>query len=381
MNTPGEAELGAPLSRSLPQGRYRRVAAWARRVNLERKLAIALLVATVGAGTVTFAAMTGNLPGLQDAWSILLLLNLDLILLLGLGALIARRLVILWVEHKKGLAGAHLHVRLVVLFSLVAVTPTIVVATFSVLLFDFGLQGWFSDRVRTAVRESFVVAQAYLEEHRRSISSDALAMAQDLNRQGVSLVLNRYRFNQILAAQVRVRSLTEAIVFDGAGRVLGRAGYSLLLDFDPQIPDWALKQAQDGEVVIMTADSEDRVRALLRLDRLTNAYLYVGRLIDPRVLAHVDTTNNAARLYQELEGKRSDLQITFALIFVVVALMLLLAAVWVGLAFANNLTRPIGRLILAAERIGSGDLSARVEVGDNPDEIGTLSRAFNRMTG
>ena len=346
MNTPSEAELGAPSPRSLPQGRHRRIAAWAHRVNLERKAAIALLVATVGAGTVTFAAMTGNLPMVVGPWSILLLLNLDLILLLGLSALIARRLVILWAEHKRGLAGAHLHVRLVALFSLVAVTPTIVVATFSVLLFDFGLQGWFSDRVRTAVKESFVVAQAYLEEHRRSISSDALAMAQDLNREGVSLVLNNYRFNQALAAQVRVRSLTEAIVFDGAGRILGRAGYSLLLDFDPQIPDWALKQAQDGEVVIMTADTEDRVRALLRLDRFTNAYLYVGRLIDPRVLAHIDTTNNAARLYEELEGKRSDLQITFALIFVVVALMLLLAAVWVGLAFANNLTRPIGKLIL-----------------------------------
>ncbi|MCH9012503.1 MAG: PAS domain-containing sensor histidine kinase [Proteobacteria bacterium] len=381
MSTPSEVKLGAQIPGSLPQGRYRRLAVWAHRVNLERKLAVALLVATVGAGTVTFAAMTGNLPVVLDTRSILLLLNLDLILLLGLGALIARRLVILWVEHRRGLAGAHLHVRLVGLFSLVAVTPTIVVATFSVLLFDFGLQGWFSDRVRTAVKESFVVAQAYLEEHRRSISSDALAMAQDLNRRGVSLVLNPYRFNQALAAQVRVRSLTEAIVFDGAGRVLGRAGYSLLLDFDPQIPDWALKQAQDGEVVIMTADTEDRVRALLRLDRFTNAYLYVGRLIDPRVLSHIDTTNNAARLYEELEGKRSDLQITFALVFVVVALMLLLAAVWVGLAFANNLTRPIGKLIAAAERIGSGDLSARVEVGDSPDEIGTLSQAFNRMTG
>ena len=381
MNRPIEAELAAHPSGSPPQGRHRRFAAWARRVNLERKLAILLLVSTVAAGTATFAAMTGNLPLALDPWSILLLLLLDLILLLGLSALLARRLVILWVEHKKGLAGAHLHVRLVALFSLVAVTPTIVVATFSVLLFDFGLQGWFSDRVRTAVKESFAVAQAYLEEHRQSISSDALAMAQDLNREGVSLALNPYRFNQMLSAQVRVRSLTEAIVFDGAGRVLGRAGYSLLLDFDPQIPDWAMKQAQNGEVVILTAETEDRVRALLHLGGFTNAYLYVGRLVDPRVLAHIDTTDNAVRLYEELEGKRSDLQITFALIFVVVALMLLLAAVWVGLAFANNLTRPIGRLIVAAERVGSGDLGARVEAHDSADEIGTLSQAFNRMTG
>ncbi len=406
MSTPSQVELGGQATPALPApvlsegslpggglaeggasggnppaSRYRRFAAWAGRVNLERKLAIVLLVATVSAGTVTFAAMTGNLPLAVDPWSILLLLNLDLVLLLGLSAIIARRLVILWVEHKKGLAGAHLHVRLVVLFSLIAVLPTIVIATFSVLLFDFGLQGWFSDRVSTAVKASLVVAQSYLEEHRQSIRSDALAMAQGLNREGVSLVLNPARFNRILDAHVRVRSLTEAIVFDGDGQILGRAGFSLLLDFDPEIPDWARKQAQNGEVVVLTAETEDRVRALLRLGAFSNAYLYVGRLVDPQVLRHMDTTNTAVRLYEELEGKRSELQVTFALIFVVVSLMLLLAAVWVGLAFANNLTRPIGRLIVAAERVGSGDLTARVETEDSPDEIGTLSEAFNRMTG
>ena len=396
MTTPSQTELGGPAAPSVPTpglpehgvaarglsvSRFRRVAAWAGRVNLERKLAIVLLVATVGSGTVTFAAMTGNLPLAVDPRSILLLLNLDLALILGLSAVIARRLVIIWIEHKKGVAGAHLHVRLVALFSLVAVLPTIVVATFSFLLFDFGLQGWFSDRVSTAVKASLVVAQSYLEEHRQSIRSDALAIARALNREGFSLVLNPKRFNRILDAQVRVRSLTEAIVFDSGGQILGRAGFSLLLDFDPQIPDWALNQAQNGEVVILTAKTEDRVRALLRLGGFSNAYLYVGRLVDPQVLRHMDTTKDAVRLYVELEGKRSDLQVTFALIFVVVALMLLLAAVWVGLAFANNLTRPIGRLIAAAERVGSGDLGARVETDDSPDEIGTLAAAFNRMTG
>jgi two-component system nitrogen regulation sensor histidine kinase NtrY len=289
--------------------------------------------------------------------------------------------VILWAAHKRGLAGARLHVRLAALFSLVAVTPTIVVATFSIVLFNFGLQGWFSDRVSTAVKESMAVAQSYLEEHRQTIEADALAVAQDLNRDGVSLALNPQRFNEILAGQAGVRSLTEAVVFDSAGRVLGRAGFSLLLEFDPQIPDWAVQRAQNGEVVILTADTDDRVRALVRLDSFNSTFLYVGRMIDPRVLAHIDTTANAVKLYEELEGKRSDLQLTFALIFVVVALMLMLAAIWVGLAFANQLSRPIGRVIAAAQRVGAGDLAARVETSAGEDEIGTLALAFNRMTG
>ncbi len=377
----GTSEAGlkagaAPAGRSL----VRRLVAWAERVNLERKLAIALMLGAVASGTVTFAAMTGHFPVVVDPWVLLLLLNLDLVLLLSLSALIARRLVILWAEHRKGLAGARLHVRLAALFSIVAVTPTIVIATFSVLLFNFGLQGWFSDRVSTAVKESFAVAQAYLEEHRQSITSDALAMAQDLNREGVSLALNPEQFNDVLNRQVGVRSLAEAVVFDGEGRVIGRAGYSLLLEFDPQIPDWALERAQAGEVVILTAQTDDRVRALLRLDGFSDAYLYVGRLIEPRVLAHIDQTENAVKLYEELEGKRSDLQLTFALIFVVVSLMLLLAAIWVGLAFANHLSRPIGLVVDAAQKVGGGDLTARVVTQGTADEVGILARAFNRMT-
>ena len=360
---------------------FRRFSEWAGRVNLERKLAIALLVAAVTAGIATFAAMTGRLPAAVDTWVILLLLNLDLVLLLGLGALIARRLVVLRIATKRGLAGARLHARLSALFSLVAVMPTIIVASFAVIFFDFGLQGWFSQRVSTAVKESLAVAQAYLEEHRRTISADALAMAQDLNRQGSLAVYNPQRFNQFVATQLALRSLTEAVVFDRAGRVIARAGYSLLLDFDPQIPDWAMKRAREGEVVILTVPSDDRVRALLRLDSFNDTYLFVGRLVDPRVLAHMDRTRGAVQLYEELEGKRSGLQITFALLFVVVALLLLLTAIWVGLAFANYLTKPIGNLISAAERVRTGDLTARVDADEGHDEIGPLSRAFNRMTG
>ncbi len=374
-------DLDASLRPTTPFNHYReRFLDWAHRVKLERKLAVALLIAAVTSGTLTFAAMTGRLPGKVDPWIILWLINLDLVLLLAVAALVARRLVILWMARRRGMAGARLHVQLVALFSWIAVLPTIIVALFSVLLFDLGLQGWFSKHVSTAVKESLLVAQAYLEEHRQTISADALAMARDLNRGGVLLTTNPQRFNQYVGAQAAIRSLTEAIVFDGSGRVLARAGFSFVLDFNPRLPDWAIQKARDGEVAILTAETEDRVRALVRLDGFTDTFLYVGRLVDPRVLAHMDQSRAAAQLYEELEGKRADLQISFALIFVVVALLLLLAAVWVGLAFANHLSRPIGLLIAAANRVGAGDLAARVAIDEGRDEIRSLSIAFNRMT-
>ncbi len=364
----------------LPRRTLLRFLFWSRKVRLERNLAIALSVASVAAGVATFGAMTDNLPVKVDTWDILLLLNLDLVLLLALGALIGHRLVYVWMASKRGAAGARLHARLVGLFSLLAVTPTIIIAVFSVIMFDFGLQGWFSKRVRTAVSESVAVAEAYLEEHQQVIKADILAMAQDLNRQGPSFRFNTVRFNQLVETQTVLRSLTEAVVFDGSGRLLARAGLGRLLSFQPQIPEWAVDRAREGNVVILTAGTDDRVHALVELDSLNDIFLYVGRPVDQRVLAHMDRSQGAAKLYEEMEGQRSDLQIRFAMIFVVVALLLLLAAIWVGLAVANNLSRPIGKLIFAAEKVGAGDLSARVDQGPGRDEISSLLHAFNTMT-
>jgi two-component system nitrogen regulation sensor histidine kinase NtrY len=152
------------------------------------------------------------------------------------------------------------------------------------------------------------------------------------------------------------------------------------LAFNPDIPEWAFERARTAGLAVMTSGEEDRVRALVRLDLSADAYLYVGRLVDPRVLGHMESTSWAVQRYEELEGNRFSLQITFALIFLVVALLLLLVAVWIGLAFANQMTGPIGSLIAASERVGKGDLKARVLGPPRRDEIGNLSRAFNKMT-
>ena len=125
-----------------------------RRIKFERTVALVLLVGGLSCGIATFVAMTGNLSVAANAKHILLLLLADLVISLGLAALIARRLVILWIERKKGRAGSRLHGRLVALFSVVAVAPTILVAAFSVIMFDLGLEFWFSERVSTAIKNS-----------------------------------------------------------------------------------------------------------------------------------------------------------------------------------------------------------------------------------
>ena len=141
-----------------------------------------------------------------------------------------------------------------------------------------------------------------------------------------------------------------------------------------------LQEAQKGDVVLMTGDSRDRIRALVKLDRYFDSYLYVGRMVDASVLAHMHTTEDAVKEYTTLQGRKTQLQVSVTAMFIAVALLLLLAAVWFALVFAEQLVTPISALILAAERVRRGDLSVRVPESANDDEIGLLGRAFNRMT-
>ncbi|MBV9199375.1 MAG: PAS domain-containing sensor histidine kinase [Alphaproteobacteria bacterium] len=357
----------------------RRIGIWAGRIGLGRKLAIALAIPALASGVATYLALTGAPPFGPHPNAVLSLLNLDLILLLALGAVITKRLIEVWAERRRGLAGSRLQIRLVVLFSLIAVMPTIIVAGFSYLFFSFGVESWFSERVRTAITESLAVAEAYLHEHQQAIRADVLAMANDLNRDSVHLALNPQHLEQVVSAQAALRGLTEAMVFDRAGHMLARSSLSFALGFEP-IPDDAIHLADAGDVAIMTNDSDDRVRALVRLNQFGDVYLYVGRFIEPRVLNHMEETQRAAALYEQMEGQRSGFQITFALIFMMVALLFLVAAVAIGIHFATQFAGPISQLITAAEQVRSGDLAARVPEGKKDDELASLSRAFNRMT-
>ena len=346
--------------------------------NLPRKLFVAFTVLAVGSGIGTYTVFARAGTAGPDPNLVIAFLYLNLTLMLVIGVLVAHRLVRLWSRRRQGLAGTQLHTRLVMLFSFVAVIPTIVVAVFSVLLFDFGIRSWFSERIGTAVDASQVVAESYLEEHRQNIRGDALAMANDLNRDASVLNVSPKKLAKVIRAQATIRNLTEVVVFESSGKVLARTGLSLTFDFEP-FPEAAFQRARAGEVATITSEI-DRIRAIIRLNNFVDTYLYVGRFVDPEILAYIDKTKRAAAQYRDLEGKRFDIQITFALIFSIMALLLLFAAVWVGLTLATRLATPIGELMLASRRISSGDLTARVSDSPEVDELDMLGKSFNNMT-
>jgi two-component system, NtrC family, nitrogen regulation sensor histidine kinase NtrY len=360
-------------------GAWRWFELWADRVGLARKMAIALTLAAGAAAIATYLTFTDIAGVPQSPRLAMALLTLDIVLLLLLVGLVARRLVGLWAERRRVAAGSGLHRRLAVLFSLVALAPTLIVTVFAALFLHLGIQAWFADVVRKAVYEGHAVARLYLEEHKNKIGSDIIGLAQNIERESAALAGNQARLNSLLALWTQSRSLSEALLFTESGMVLARSGLTFSLEFDP-LPEGVLRRAGEGEVVLFAGGDEDRVRAVVRLDRFLGAYLLIGRQIDPTALAHAELTRRALDAYEEIEARAAGLQVGFIVWFAAVALLLLLASIWLGLTFATQLARPIVALATAAERVRAGDLRARVDERQQSDEIGFLAQAFNRMT-
>lgn len=347
------------------------------------KLALLLTLTALIGGVATYAALNQMPPFGDNPDAVIWLLNFDLIILLLLVSLVARRIAKVWSGRRQGIAGSRLHVRLILVFSVLAATPAVIMTIFSAFFFHFGVQTWFSERVRAAVQNAQAVAEAYVEEHQQVIRADILAMANDLNRNALAFVDNKPALESFLETQSFLRNFSEVVVMTAEGRILASGGFTFTLAFENLIgslPQGLIQQALEGDVVIMTGQTEDRVRALIQLNNIDNAFLFVGRIVDPTVLAHLENTRDASEQYALLQGKYSGLQVTVTMIFVVVALMLLLAAIWFGIVLARQLIAPISTLISTADRVRAGDLTARIPEQGDIEEFEFLAQSFNRMT-
>lgn len=306
----------------------------------------------------------------------------DLVYVLVVAGLVFMTVARLIAKRRDAAAGSRLHLRLTGVFTLVALVPTVLVAIFAVVTLNFGLEGWFSDRVRNVVGSSLSAAQAYEDEQRNTLAEDTRRLAGYLNaaRQANVIIDDRSLPEVLTQAQTQVqRGLKEAFVTDGTGQLKARGARSYLFDFET--PDEAtMARARVGELVVIEDWGNNEFRALLAIPGTVDRYLYVSRTVDGNILALLDDTQENVRLYQQLEQDRGRLLFEFGLLYLGFALILILASIWLGFWFAERLARPVGRLAQAAEKVGAGDLDARVVPADSGDEIELLGKLFNQMT-
>jgi two-component system nitrogen regulation sensor histidine kinase NtrY len=307
----------------------------------------------------------------------LLLVNASTVLLL-LG-IIVREVWLVVQARRAGRAGARLHIRIVGLFAIVAAVPAILVAIVASVTLDRGLDRLFNARTRAAVENSLIVAEAYLHDHAQIVRSDILVMAFDMARAEPVFKEDRAQLRQFLTFQASVRGLAAATVIDKNLNVIARANVRTNETF-AMPPRDALAQISDKEPQIVLLPDTNYVAAVVKLQKYDDYYLYVTRLLDPRVVPQLQATRQSASEYAALEARRLGVQVAFALMYTVIALAVLLSAVWIGLNFANVLVAPIRRLIGAANLVSTGNLYVRVPVRESEGDLAQLGETFNRMT-
>ncbi len=345
---------------------------------------LAILGTLLGLGVVasfavTYLVFNGIIEVVDLDTSLTLLMGLNFVLAFGLVALLVWSLVKFFVGRQRGQGGSRIHVRLVGMFTIAAVVPAIVAAAASVLILNFFLETAFNSRVENAINASVDVARVYVADIQNEIAGETAAMAQDLDAAAQLLDANPIGFSEYVARQAQLRSFLMAAVVARDGEILAIARTEGLESVPPPLEE-AYIGAEENPVVVRPINDE-LIMAFAKLPSFEDAYLYVIRGIDAQTVnAFLTAAENLAE-FEEAKDSRFQIQALFAVGFVMLGLLMLLFAVLTGLSAAGRIVAPIGRLVGAAERVSEGDLTARVDVGREDDEVATLGRAFNRMTG
>jgi two-component system nitrogen regulation sensor histidine kinase NtrY len=338
-------------------------------------VAIAVLSALV-----TFVVLAGLTPIPPTHEVVVTLLAVNIVTVVLLLALIGRELWRVLQARRRGRAASRLHIRIVALFSVIAAVPAILVAVFASVTLDRGLDRLFSQQNRTLIDNSLTVADAYVREHVQFARAENIAIAIELVRGRALFDQSREQFHQFLTIQASIRGLPAVMMLDKDVGLVDQA--------DTQITQAAFLKPS-AEVLATVNDTEPQVAmfldagyvaAIIKLRNYGDIYLYTARLLDPRVLAQLRQMREGAAQFADLEQRRLGIQIAFALIYTVIALCMLLSAVWIGLNFANYLVSPIRRLIGAAQIVSTGNLYVQVPTRRSEGDLAQLGETFNKMT-
>ncbi len=306
------------------------------------------------------------------------LLIIDIFLLLIFFTLIFKNFYRFYYTGKKNKKGSQTNLKYISVFSLFTVIPSLVVAIFSLFIFNFGVQNYFDKQITKAVNNSFDVAKNYLEESKENVLSDVILMSVGLNRASSFYYSNPNRFKQIMRSEKILRRIDDVYLIDSLGNII----LSDLRDIDekfivPAEEDY--DQALKGKPVFITDNLENKTTVMTKLTSLVDTYLYISRNIDPEILRYLNETEEAVSFYYSVENSQTGIKVTFAIIYIIVVTLLLFLSTSIAITFASRLTRPIINLIGASDSISKGALDVKVPEFETDEEFKQLNQNFNQM--
>ena len=306
------------------------------------------------------------------------LLIIDLILLIIFFTLVIYETYKILNDRRKGKLGSETSLRYILFFSTTTLLPSILIAIFSLILFNVGLQNYFDKKIKTVVNNSSEVANNYLEEVRNSIESDIMLVNLDVNSKASLFYQSPKRFASMLASQRLLRRLDEVHLLDSSGNFIMSSVIDSNLVFIPP-PEEAFERSLNGKPIRIVDPKTNRTSALVKLNNFIDTYLYIVKFMDPKLINYIKETDNAVSFYYSVQESKTGIKITFAVIYLLVVSLLLFLSIIISINFAARLTLPIVNLIGASEKISTGDLNAKVPFIETDSEFKKLNENFNSM--
>ena len=306
------------------------------------------------------------------------LLIIDIILLLIFFTLIFKNFYRFYYTGKKNKKGSQTNLKYISVFSLFTVIPSLIVAIFSLFLFNFGIQNYFDKQITRAVNNSYDVAKNYMEESKENVLSDVIMMSVGLNRASSFYYSNPNRFKQIVRSEKILRRVDDVYLIDSLGNILSSDVRDITEEFIvPADEDY--DQALQGKPVFITDNLENKTTVMIKLTSLVDTYLYISRNIDEEILRYLNETEQAVSFYYSVENSQTGIKVTFAIIYIIVVTLLLFLSTSIAITFAARLTKPIINLIGASDSISKGALDVKVPEVETDEEFKQLNQNFNQM--
>ena len=306
------------------------------------------------------------------------LLIFDIFLLILFFGLIFKNFYRFYYTGKKNKKGSQTNLKYISVFSLFTVIPSLVVAIFSLFIFNFGVQNYFDKQITKAVNNSFDVAKNYLEESKENVLSDVILMSVGLNRASSDFYSNPNRFRNVMRAEKLLRRVDDVYLIDSLGNILISDVRDISEEFIiPSDEDY--DQVLEGRPVFITNNLENKTSVMTKLTSLVDTYLYISRNIDPEILRYLNETEQAVSFYYSVENSQTGIKVTFAIIYIIVVTLLLFLSTSIAITFASRLTKPIVNLIGASDSISKGALDVKVPDLETDEEFKQLNKNFNSM--
>ncbi len=329
-------------------------------------------------GLLTFFTFINQSFITLNNFNLQILLVADLILLALFFCLIIYQTYKILIERRKGKLGSETGLRYVIFFSTTTLLPSVLIAVFSLILFNVGLQKYFDNKIKTVVNDSAEVAKNYVDQTRNSIEADILLMLIDVNNKSSMYYENPERFAKVLSSQRLLRRLDEVHLLDSSANIIMSNVVDVSMNFVPP-PEEAFARSLNGRPIRIIDSRTNRTSALVKLDNFIDTYLYIVKFMDPKVINYLNRTNEAVSFYYSVQESKTGIKITFVIIYLLIVSLLLFLSIIISINFASRLTLPIINLIGASEKISSGDLNAKVPQVDTDNEFKKLNENFNLM--